>query len=336
VSPEAGGASRAPFLARLAEARRLDPARVGPEARAGLSEWLAAPLRTLLALADDLARETSGDPRLAEAARRIRVSGRLLVPLLAEVLDPERVPAGTYPDEWAAVAARLRAHLSVPVTAVGCHAGLLAADPAAGAHPALAAALERIREAVDEALARTGDAAALLALLGGGNAVDASPEVREVAARARVAPPPPPARRPRPGERAAVLVVDDSQVNRDLLHRLLTRQGYEVVLAEGGLHALALLRARPFGLVLLDLIMPEVDGIQVLQQMKADRHLRGIPVIMVSALDEVAMAGRCVEMGADDYVAKPFDPVILRERVGAALERRRQPERAAAEGSTAA
>ncbi len=120
-----------------------------------------------------------------------------------------------------------------------------------------------------------------------------------------------------------MLVVDDDMLNRTLLAASLEDQGYSVETAEDGQVALALLREGPFDVVLLDLLMPEMDGYQVLEQMKADPYLRHIPVIIISALDELDSVVRCIEMGATDYLPKPFDPVLLRARINASLASKR-------------
>ncbi len=122
---------------------------------------------------------------------------------------------------------------------------------------------------------------------------------------------------------ALILVVDDNKENRDVLSRRLERQGYGVVMAENGHQAMDAVRAREFDLVLLDIMMPEMDGYAVLQQLKADEALRHIPVIMISALDELDSVVRCIEMGAEDYLPKPFNPIILKARIGACLEKKR-------------
>ncbi len=119
-----------------------------------------------------------------------------------------------------------------------------------------------------------------------------------------------------------LLVVDDNKVNRMLLIRSLEQQGHRVSAAVNGREALDLLRANPFDLVLLDIEMPEMDGYQVLSVMKQDARLRHIPVIMVTAVDEIESAIRCIEMGAEDYLPKPFNPVLLRARIGASLEKK--------------
>src|SRR5262249_18929873 len=124
-------------------------------------------------------------------------------------------------------------------------------------------------------------------------------------------------------EYGAILVVDDNASTRELLARRLARHGYEVATAGSGDEALAALAARAFDLVLLDVLMPGLNGYGVLQRLKADENLRDIPVLMISALDEMDSVVRCIELGAEDYLQKPFDAVLLRARVGACLEKKR-------------
>jgi two-component system, cell cycle response regulator len=117
-------------------------------------------------------------------------------------------------------------------------------------------------------------------------------------------------------------VVDDNANNRDLLQRRLERLGCTVAVAEDGRQALAQIHGSAFDLILLDIMMPEIDGYQVLQQVKTDPALRDIPVIMTSALDDLQSVVRCIELGAEDYLPKPCDPVLLRARVQACLEKK--------------
>jgi two-component system cell cycle response regulator len=121
----------------------------------------------------------------------------------------------------------------------------------------------------------------------------------------------------------SLLVVDDNAINRLMLSRHIERQGHTAAVAENGIQALEMLRSQPFDLVLLDIMMPEMDGYAVLETLKADPALRDIPVIMISALDELDSVVRCIELGAQDYLPKPFNPVLLRARIGACLERKR-------------
>ncbi|HSP93364.1 MAG TPA: SpoIIE family protein phosphatase [Thermoanaerobaculia bacterium] len=120
-----------------------------------------------------------------------------------------------------------------------------------------------------------------------------------------------------------VLVVDDVEANRDLLSRRLKQQGHAVSVAENGRRALEMVRAEPFDLVLLDIMMPEMDGYQVLSEMMSDPALKHIPVIMISAVTEMDSVVKCIELGATDYLPKPFNPVLLKARVGATLEKKR-------------
>jgi adenylate cyclase len=120
-----------------------------------------------------------------------------------------------------------------------------------------------------------------------------------------------------------VLVADDNRMNRLLLGRSLEQQGHTVVFAEHGREALELLRQRTFDVLLLDVVMPELDGYHVLEELKGDTHLRDIPVIMTSALDELDSVVKCVEMGAEDYLTKPINPVLLNARVNASVEKKR-------------
>src|SRR5689334_5084483 len=121
----------------------------------------------------------------------------------------------------------------------------------------------------------------------------------------------------------AVLVVDDNPVNRLMISRYVGRLGCTVVPVEDGSRALETARAGAFDLILLDILMPGMDGFAVLSALKADPALRVAPVIVISALDDVADVARCLELGADDYMPKPFTPILLRARLAAALERKR-------------
>ena len=126
--------------------------------------------------------------------------------------------------------------------------------------------------------------------------------------------------RPEPGR---LLVVDDNKVNRILLARGLEGQGHRVETAENGKQALEKLRSDFFDLVLLDIEMPEMNGYQVLETCLQDSELREIPIIMTSSLDEIESVVKCVELGAEDYLNKPVNPILLRARVNASLEKKR-------------
>ena len=123
--------------------------------------------------------------------------------------------------------------------------------------------------------------------------------------------------------KASIVVVDDDEANRDILSRQLQRLGFDVQVAKSGKEALRLLERRPFDLALVDFMMPEMDGLDVLEAIKDNPETCDMPVIMISALDELSGVSRCIQRGADDYLFKPFEPVLLSARISAALERTR-------------
>jgi class 3 adenylate cyclase len=132
---------------------------------------------------------------------------------------------------------------------------------------------------------------------------------------------------PTPGEKqkitGSILVVDDNRMNRLMLARGLEQQGHKVTFAENGRQALEMLGNQDFDLILLDIEMPEMNGYQVLARLAADVHWRQIPVIMISGVEEIDSVVKCIEMGAADYLNKPFNPVLLKARVDACLEKKR-------------
>jgi phosphoserine phosphatase RsbU/P len=128
-------------------------------------------------------------------------------------------------------------------------------------------------------------------------------------------------------EQGHILVVDDNENNRELLVRRLTRRGHSVVTAADGAIALATLRIQRFDLIVLDIMMPVMDGYTVLAHIRADAALRHIPVIVVSALGDLDSVVRCIELGAEDYLFKPFNPVLLNAKIDACLEKKRLRDR---------
>ncbi len=122
----------------------------------------------------------------------------------------------------------------------------------------------------------------------------------------------------------ALLIVDDNEDNRYTLSRRLKREGYDnLTEATNGQDALDILRERSFDLVLLDIMMPVMNGYEALEQMKSDMALRAIPVIMISAVDEIESIVRCIELGAEDHLPKPFNAALLRARISSSLEKKR-------------
>jgi adenylate cyclase len=124
-------------------------------------------------------------------------------------------------------------------------------------------------------------------------------------------------------DQASILVVDDDPVSRLMLTGRLERNGHQVTMAENGAEALGVVRSRGVDVILLDVLMPQMDGYGMLEQLKNDPDLRHIPVVMVTSVDDIDSAVRCIELGADDYLSKPIDPVLLTARINAGLAKKR-------------
>lgn len=129
---------------------------------------------------------------------------------------------------------------------------------------------------------------------------------------------------------AHILVVDDLEANRDMLARRLQQLGHSVICAKSGAEALNILAGTAIDVILLDLMMPEMDGLEVLRRVKNDAGIKHLPVIMISANDDMDNVVRCIEIGAEDYLPKPFNPILLRARVGACLQKKRLHDQEAA------
>jgi len=121
----------------------------------------------------------------------------------------------------------------------------------------------------------------------------------------------------------SILIADDDELNRELLSHRLSTEGYVIETAENGKKAWDLLQQQTFSLALLDINMPEMDGIQVLENIKQHPSLNSLPVVMVTALDDVSSSVKCISMGADDYITKPFDPILLKARIKSSLDKKR-------------
>lgn len=228
-------------------------------------------------------------------------------------------------EDFEAFHRRLRHDLRTPLNAIKGYSELLIEDmPADGEHP-LRADLTRLKASADQLLGQI-DAMIVLARQDGAATGDADSRARQfdlVAEALRSLTPLAAGNVMRDVAKASrILVVDDNASNRDVLERRLVREGHRVVAAATGAAALEQTAAEEFDLILLDLIMPEMSGFDVLRRLKAADHTRHIPVIIISALDELDSAVRCIEAGAEDYLTKPFNPVLLQARIGASLERK--------------
>ena len=281
---------------------------------------LRTPVNAILGYSEMLL-EDQPDGAACADLRKIEAAGRNLLALINEILDPARL--GQEADLEKA-GARIRHDLRTPVNAIIGYSEMLLEDAEEDEASPLAADLKRIHAAGRKLLALIDDIVRLSAGTGGeGGDAGVASMIEQAVSSIR----PLGDAAPAPAGTGRVLVVDDNEINRDMLRRRLEREGHTVRCAENGRQALEMLRAEACDLVLLDILMPDINGYQVLEAMKGDPELRHVPVIMISALDEIDSVVRCIEIGAEDYLPKPFNPVILRARLGASLEKKRLRDR---------
>jgi len=278
---------------------------------------LLTPASALFELSRMLLRDAAerGHEGFLADQRQVCAAAQRLHAMIQEVLDPEKAPG----DE-AELARRVRHDLRTPLAEIIGLCEMWLEDAPAELLEGFLGDLRGIHALSKDLLGGLDEILGFGKLAGAAFSDEDSASIREVIRSL-------PALTEEPVVAAringAVLVVDDNATNRDVLSRRLRREGHVVAAAENGEQALAMLRQAPFDLVLLDIIMPEMNGLEVLRQLKADDGLRHIPVIMISALQELESVVRCIEMGAEDYLPKPFNPVLLRARTQACLEKKK-------------
>jgi DNA-binding response OmpR family regulator len=293
---------------------------------ASLRHDLRTPLNAIIGYSEMLLEDARHDALEGPTRdlRNIRTAGRQLVMLVDEILDP--APFDRSDPGQETVGTRLSFELRTPLNAVLGYAEMLLEDAEDEGREDWIPDLRNIREAATHFLSLLEGIADLAGIKAG-----------EFDAELEMARPPSTMQervdtdRTRPENRASsaaveggsLLVVDDDPMNRDALSRHLQRQGHRVSVAENGRQALEMVTTQPFDLVLLDVLLPEMDGYKLLQRLKRGKQSQDIPVIVISALDEIESAVLCIEMGAEDYLPKPFSPVLLRARIEACLEQKR-------------
>jgi sigma-B regulation protein RsbU (phosphoserine phosphatase) len=244
---------------------------------------------------------------------RIHTAGRHLLAVVNDLFDPEKAPA------YRTDPSLLDHEVRTPLNQIIGYVELLQEDSSQNECAAFAADLGKIHAAAHQLLQRIID--------------NFAPDRGDSLAPSRVPPghpsgfTPPPLRALASEHTGLILVVDDDPANREMLGRRLARLGHTVGQAENGKRALEILRERAFDLVLLDLQMPEMNGYEMLAQVKLDPSLAHLPIIILSASDETARVAHCIEIGAEDYLSKPFEPVLLRARIDACLEKKRLRDR---------
>ena len=296
----------------------LDEPAVTPIAH--LRHELRSPLNTIIGYAELLLEESDerglGDS-LADL-QRIRSEGVLLLEVVQHSLEPFDSDKAANNSEL--FGAEARHQLRIRLTNIMGYSEILLEDAEHSGRRDVATDLEKIHEAGSELLARIRslspsfrsspgpemeDVQATTKPAGKGQAT----QVREFQDRSRA---------PQTGY---LLVVEDNQAEASMLSRRLERQGHRVAIAENGGQALKMVRQEKYDLILLDMMMPEMNGYEVLSYLKTHHEWRDIPVLMISALDEIDSVVSCIEIGADDYLTKPYNPLLLKARVSACLEK---------------
>jgi len=289
-----------------------------------LRHSLRTPLNQIIGYSEMLmesAEENNVTTVLADL-KRIHTAGGQLLALINDALAPWKIETGKIDFSG------MRREMRTPLNAVIGYAELCLDEARACSHTELVKDLEKILRAAKNLLTlfesedypdqiEIGDSTGDLGIAGEATlgAMAPPPIAVDTAADFGVSSPQLP--------NARLLAVDDDDMNREMLVRRLQKIGYDVSDATNGREALNKLKEGNYDLVLLDILMPDLDGFQTLEFMKADPRLRHIPVIMLTALDDVDSNVRCIEAGAEDYVPKPFNPTILRARITASLEKKR-------------
>jgi adenylate cyclase len=301
------------------EQTELEQARMHAALRAHLRQDFVAPAAAIVGFTDILIEDAAALADYRGDLDRIRSAGIALQALLDDVLNQA---GGT--GDLVADRAKLRHDLRTPINAVKGYGEMIVEDAREAGHESLLPDLQKLLDAADGMLERIDALVAFSgdAMLGGaqGGEGPAQPGLTNaslVLDALRHSARPSAAQHAIAGQ---VLVIDDNASNRDLLARQLTRDGHAVETVASGQKALALAAERSFDLILLDVLMPEMSGYEVLSRLKQTPRTAEIPVIMISALDEMESIVRCIEAGAIDYLPKPFAPALLRARIRASLE----------------
>lgn len=313
-----------------ADGQTLDAGRTQRAFLAYMRHELRTPINAIVGysemLLEDMQEQSHSD--LIADLQRIHAAGKQLLALVNDILDPAKVEQMAIIN-LDALGTHVRHAMRTPINAVIGYCEMLIEDAAEDCTESVVSDLEKIHASGQRLLALIEDIVSLSSVELGKADVDMEPSgvstlIRDVVTTIR----------PLEGganaakvQQASLLIVDDNETDRDLLARRLEREGYMVTVADNGRQALGMLKEGNFDLVLLDIIMPEMNGYQVLEHLKADKSLRTIPVIMLSALDEIDSLVRCIEMGAEDYLPKPFNPSLLRARIGTCLEKKRLRDR---------
>ena len=295
---------------------------------ANMRQELMAPVSAVLGYSEmlcDAAAECT--PEVSADINRIYAAAKLLTDLSIRLLDPATDADLLSESDAEAAQSRIRHDLRTPLNAIKGYSEMFLEDAESLGSDSLVADIEKLLDETNRLLTRL---ESIVDFSSGGRVGSGSTPAMEAAKmvahlEAVIRPKSEIFRHKASASR--ILVVDDNESNRDLLCRRVNKEGHHTDNAEDGYRALKMLDEAAYDLVLLDLLMPGISGIEVLNRMKAKPEWADIPVIMVSALDEIDGVARCIEAGADDYLSKPVHPILLSARINASLERKQAHDR---------
>jgi adenylate cyclase len=291
-----------------------------------------APITTIVGLTEILIEDArrSADDTYVSDFERIRAAGLALQEQLGRLVNVATQGSLADGQDPAEFKSRLRHDLRTPLNAVKGYSELIVEDARDSGRVEVLVDIGKVLAAADELL---GQIDRLVDLADAPESDTAQSSVSApvsfpgaIGELMRSIQPATPKSRPQ-AQSGRILVVDDTEANRNLLSRRLSRNGHAVDTVESGVLALQAAAKSQYDLILLDLMMPGMNGFEVLTRLKADPAVQHIPVMMISALDEIASIVTCIEAGAEDYIPKPFDPTLLNARIEASLERKRLRDR---------
>jgi signal transduction histidine kinase len=293
---------------------------------ANLRHELRTPINAIIGYSEMLIEDADEKDRkeFIPDLEKVLKGGRELLALVNDILDPTKEDLAQADQDITAYGARLRHALRTPLNAVVGFTEMLLETVEEKGDREFISDLQKIHSSAKRFLALINDVVNFSRIHAGERPGGDATETLSIAQDAVKTIGPMEAdsglKRSVGGD---LLIVDDNEISRDLLTRHLQRQVHHVTVAENGRQALEMMQAHPFDLVLLDIMMPEMNGYQVLHLLRDHETWREIPVIIISALGELDSVVRCIEMGAEDYLFKPFNPILLRARISACLEKKR-------------
>jgi class 3 adenylate cyclase len=290
---------------------------------ANMRQEMMAPVAAIVGYAEILREDITDDQpdERASDLRQILTAAHQLLEMVGELLDPHRSQQLFESSSPQEIQTRIRHDLRTPISAIKGYAEMILEELQEGESGPLRQGIENLLVETGSLLSQLdeivnfsgrlteGDAISTDGLVADSMTSEILRSIKPIADTVEL-----------PEDSGRILIVDDIEANRLLLSRQLTRQGHSITTVSSGQEALESLEGGGFDLVLLDLMMPGMSGYEVLARMKQDEHLRNLPVIMISALDEVDSVVRCIEAGANDYLHKPVNPTLLRARIKSGLE----------------